>query len=416
MMNTADIRPAPINLAAVNGSSMKDAWATARRILCVRLDNMGDVLMTTPAIRALKAGLKDRHITLLASPAGEAVARMVPDVDAVITFDAPWMKGTGSGERKIGVDRDRAVRALVRAGRFDAAVIFTAYSQSPLPAAYFCYLAGIPLRLAHCRENPYDMLTDWVAETEPAAEIRHEVQRQLDLVAAVGCHTADQRLSFAVRDATCREIRRLLGAQGLDFGRPWVLVHTGATAESRRYPSALFAQAIRLLADAGCQIVLAGTAREIPAVAEIQGLAGVPSLSVAGQLDLAGLGAATLLADVVVSNNSGPAHLAAAIGTPLVDLYALTNPQHTPWMVRHTLLYHEVPCKFCYKSVCPQGHHACLRRVEPSRVAEAVIALLPFGMRALIADTVPARTDVSPLPGGRPRVPFHQAPCAGSGS
>lgn len=415
-MNQATINPVAINPAAINGTSMKEAWASARRILCVRLDNMGDVLMTTPAIRALKAGHKDRHVTLLASPAGEAVARMVPDVDAVITFDAPWMKGTGAPERKIGAERDRAVRALLRAGRFDAAVIFTAYSQSPLPAAYFCYLAGIPLRLAHCRENPYDLLTDWVPETEPAGGIRHEVQRQLDLVAAVGCRVADQRLSFAVRDDTCRDVRRLLGVQGLDFARPWVLIHSGATAESRRYPPAQFAQAIRLLADAGCQTVLAGSAREIPAVADIQRMAGVPSLSVAGQLDLAGLGAAILLADVVVTNNSGPAHLAAAVGTPLVDLYALTNPQHTPWMVRHTLLFHDVPCKFCYKSICPQGHHDCLRRVEPARVAEAVIALLPFSMRALISDLVQVRSVEPLIQGGRARVPFDQAPCAGSGS
>jgi ADP-heptose:LPS heptosyltransferase len=371
--------------------------------------------MTTPAIRALKAGLKDRHITLLASPAGEAVAEMIPEIDAVIAFDAPWMKGPGTPERRVGVDRDRAVRALLRSGRFDAAVIFTAYSQNPLPAAYFCYLAGIPLRLAHCRENPYDLLTDWVAESEPAAGVRHEVQRQLDLVAEVGCTVTDRRLSFAVDNATCREVRRLLGLQGLDFGRPWALVHAGATAASRRYPPAQMIQAIRLLVEAGCQVVLAGAAHEIPEVNEIQRGAGVPTISVAGQLDLARLGAAILLADVVLCNNSGPAHLAAAIGTPLVDLYALTNPQHTPWMVRHTLLYHDVPCRFCYKSICPQGHHDCLRRVEPAEVAEAVLALLPMGMRGLISERKQVASHTLVMP-GRARIPIVNAPCAGSGS
>jgi lipopolysaccharide heptosyltransferase II len=394
---------------------MNDNWSAARRILCVRLDNMGDVLMTTPAIRALKAGRADRHVTLLASPAGAAIAKMIPDIDAVIAFDAPWMKGTGAA-RKTAPENDEAVQALLREGAYDAAVIFTVYSQSALPAAYFCYQAGIPLRLAHCRENPYALLTDWVVETEPAKEIRHEVRRQLDLVAEVGCRIDDQRMSFAVRDEACCAVRQMLGALGLDFARPWVLLHSGATAASRRYPPALFARAVRLLAEAGCQTVLAGSADEVDDVAAIQRIADVPTLSVAGRLDLAGLGAAMLLADVVVCNNSGPAHLAAAIGTPLVELYALTNPQHTPWMVRHTLLFHDVPCKFCYKSVCPQGHHDCLRRVDPARVAEAVLALLPFSMRWMIADIAAARSPIPVLSESRSAATLDKASCVGSAS
>lgn len=390
---------------------MSGSWGDVRRVLCVRLDNMGDVLMTTPAIRALKAGRPDRHITLLASPAGAAVARMIPDIDDIVVFDAPWMKagaGDASGEQ------DRTLHAMLRAGRYDAAVIFTVYSQSALPAAYACYLAGIPRRLAHCRENPYALLTDWVAETEPQARVRHEVERQLDLVAAVGAHTTDRRLAFAVADEACREMRRRLAAEGLDFARPWVLVHAGASAPSRRYPAGHFAEAIRRLVEAGCQVVLAGANAELAETRTIQHLAGVPTLSLAGSLDLAGLGAAILLADVVLCNNSGPAHLAAAIGTPLVDLYALTNPQHTPWMVRHALLFHDVPCRFCYKSVCPEGHHDCLRRVEPARVADAVLALLPYGVRGSARTPVhAARPRVHEI---RPGVAIDQASCAGSAS
>ena len=395
---------------------MSAEWKAARRILCVRLDNMGDVLMTTPALRALKAGRKDRHITLLASSSGTAVARMVPEIDAVIPFEAPWMKG-GGAQTVDASGQDDAVRTRVATGGFDAAVIFTAYSQSPLPAAYFCYLAGIPLRLAHCRENPYRLLTDWVAETEPAGGVRHEVQRQLDLVGHVGCHVANQRLSFVVRDEACQRVRRLLAAQGLDFTRPWVLLHSGATAPSRRYPAAHFAEAIRLLAAGGCQTVLTGSSGEVADVLSIQQQAAVRTWSLAGQLNLAELGAAVFLADVVVSNNSGPAHLAAAIGTPLVDLYALTNPQHTPWQVRHVLLFHDVPCKYCYKSICPQGHQDCLQRVEPQRVAAAVRALQPFSARRTIRDlmqfTPPGR---APAAEACNATSFDRAPCADSES
>ena len=81
-------------------------------------------------------------------------------------------------------------------------------------------------------------------------------------------------------------------------------------------------------------------------------------------------------ASLLVSNNTGAVHVAAAVGTPVVDLYALTNPQHTPWHVPHRVLFHDVPCKYCYKSVCPEGHHNCLRLVEPDRVVDAAAELL----------------------------------------
>jgi ADP-heptose:LPS heptosyltransferase len=205
------------------------SWERAYNVLCVRLDNVGDVLMTTPALRALKEALPGRRITLLASPAGAAAARLVPEIDAVLEFKAPWMKmapGTPAG--------DRALVAALQSARFDAAVIFTVYSQSPLPAAYVCYLAGVPLVLAHCHENPYQLITDWILDPEPHKTVRHEVRRQLDLVAAIGCRPQHERLSLTVPTAARRRARAVLAAAGVEPSRPLVVAHPGATARSRR--------------------------------------------------------------------------------------------------------------------------------------------------------------------------------------
>src|SRR5690242_9829602 len=157
------------------------SWTDAERILCVRLDTLGDVLMTTPAIRALKHASPRRHITLMTSVSGAAAGRLIPEVDDVLVYDAPWMK---AGSRHVAArpDVDLTMIEHLHQRSFDAAIIFTVYSQSALPAAVLCYLAGIPRRLAHCRENPYDLLTHWVRETEPDTRLRHEVRRQLDLV------------------------------------------------------------------------------------------------------------------------------------------------------------------------------------------------------------------------------------------
>jgi hypothetical protein len=209
---------------------MSESWATARNVLCVRLDNLGDVLMTTPAIRALKQSVPGRRVTLLTSRAGAALAPFLPDVDEVIAHDAPWV--SHPAEPPLEADRDFLRRLAEH--RFDSAVIFTVYSQSALPAALFCRLAGIPLRLAHCRENPYRLLTQWVPEPEPQRLVRHEVRRQLDLVANVGCRTEDERLVFRVaNEDRLGAVGKLRGA-GVDIERPVLVVHAGGSGPLAR--------------------------------------------------------------------------------------------------------------------------------------------------------------------------------------
>ena len=349
------------------------AWRDARSVLAVRLDGMGDVLMTTPALRALKDARPDRRLTLLASPAGARVARELPFVDDTLEFRAPWMKHDPPATD--GAASAALVRRL-RKGGFDAAVVFTVCTQSALPCATVLHQAGIARRAAHCRENPYALLTDWVRDSDVdlAAGVRHETARQLDLVRALGVRVRDVRLQFPVGHAARARFRAKAAGAGLDPVRTFIVLHPGATAASRRYPPEAFGEAARLLRARGYEVVLAGGDGDAAAVETIAQCApGVASL--AGQLELAELAALLECATAVVCNNSFPAHLAAAVGTPVVDLYALTNPQHTPWAVLHRVLNHDVECRNCQKSVCPQGHHRCLAGVAPADVVAATLAV-----------------------------------------
>lgn len=358
------------------------SWAEARRVLAVRLDGLGDVLMTTPAIRALGESL-GAEVTLLASPAGAAIAAMVPEIAGVVPYEAPWMKHSALEDAA----RDLAMIEELRRRQFDAAVIFTVCTQSPLPAAMLCHLAGIPLRLAHCRENPYGLLSDRVAEPEASPGARHEVRRQLDLVATVGARASDERLSLRPPPAARRSALAKARAAGLDGQGPWVLVHPGATAESRRYPAEAYGSVVAALRERSLQVVVTGDCSERQLAGAV---AAGRAVVLAGELGLAELCGLIEAAPLVVTNNTGPAHIAAAVGTPVVDLYALTNLQHTPWMAASRVLSREVPCRNCLKSVCPEGHHLCLRGVAPERVVEAALELLAEGGMA-----GPAR------PGGR---------------
>jgi lipopolysaccharide heptosyltransferase II len=349
-------------------------WSTAKHVLCVRLDTIGDVLMTGPALRALRESGARPRITLLTSAPGASVAALMPEVDEAIVYEAPWMKRGGD---RADPAEDRAMIERLRARAFDAAAVFTVRTQSALPAALMCRLADVPLRLAHCRENPYGLLSDHVPEPEPDVPVRHEVRRQLDLVAAVGAAPDDERLSLAVPAEERDRAAALLDELAVDRARPWAVVHPGASAPSRRYPAGSWAEACqRLAGDHGVQLVFTGDRDEAWVVDRVMEAAGIPGRSLAGRIGLPALAGLLEAAPLLLAGNTGPVHLAAAVGTPVVDLYALTNPQHTPWGVPSRVLSHDVPCRWCLKSVCPEGHHLCLRGVTPGEVVAAALELL----------------------------------------
>jgi lipopolysaccharide heptosyltransferase II len=365
-------RVSPVEAIVPRRPARVRPWNGMQRILAIRLDAAGDVLMTTPALRALRA-MHPERLTLLTSTSGSAIAELLPELDDVIEYDAPWMK-EGSAAADPGADR--AFIDGLRAQHFDAAVIFTVHTQSPLPAATMAYLAGIPRRLAHCHENPYDLLTDWVPDPEADQPLRHEVRRQLDLLAHVGIDATDDHLSLHVPDVASRAMRARVEGLGIGLRDPWIVVHPGATAASRRYPPDRFAEVLRRLhVRTGWPIVLTGSRRERRLVDDIRFAADGLGTSLAGQLTTAEMAALVAIAPMLLTNNSLPAHIAAAVGTPVVDLYALTNLQHTPWAVPNRVLSVDVPCKGCRRSVCPLGHNRCLHAVDPRDVVDAILDL-----------------------------------------
>lgn len=349
-------------------------WTGVRRRLAVRLDGAGDVLMTTPALRALRARRPDEHLALLVSPAGAPAAMLLPEVDDVIVYEPPWMPGARSGGP--GPETDLAMAERLRAGGYDGAVIFTVHSQSSLPASMLCHLAGIPRRLAHSHANPYGLLTDWVPEPEPVTPFRHEARRQLDLVGAVGFEADETHLSLRVPPGSVRRIKTMLTRSGVTPGE-FVLVHPGAAAPSRRWPAERFADVARAIsAETGMRIVIAGGPGDEPLTRAVAAAAGPGALDVTGRLTFAEFAALVAQAPLLVANNSAPAHVAAAVGTPVVVVYAMTNVQHGPWQVPSRVVSAEVPCAGCRRSVCPLVHHQCLRSIGPAAVVAAGLDLL----------------------------------------
>ena len=345
-------------------------WPDGWRILCVRPDNFGDVLMTTPAFRALKETFPSCHLTLLTSSIGAAVASMIPELDDVIPFDVPWVASPTESNRDAVVTMANDLKQR----RFDAAVLFTVQSQNPLPSAMLCYLAEIPRVLGHCRENPYRLITDWVPDPEVLVATRHEVKRQLDLIGAVGATTTNTTLSLRIPPDAPDRARQAFLLAGVDSLRPWLLLHPGVSEEKRRYPAESFAEAARqLIRQQDIQVVLTGSRSEQAYAERLREQIGPGAFNLAGMLDLPTLAGLVAEAPVLIANNTGPVHLAAAVGTPVVVLYAKTNPQHTPWQVPCRVLYFDVPAHLRSRNVLLQQFpEPALPTASPDAIAQAV--------------------------------------------
>ncbi|KQQ96598.1 hypothetical protein ASF77_00930 [Massilia sp. Leaf139] len=307
---------------------MTNEWNGAPHLLCVQLGAPADVLACTPALRALRAQCPERRLTLLAAPAGAALAPCLPDVDAALAYAAPWTEGGIAATP--GTHLDWISR--LAAERFDGAVIFTRPGRSALPAALLCRLAGILLRAGWCRDDPSGLLTHWIADPEPGALRRHAVQRQLDLVRHLGAETADERLAFVPSNADAAAMRKRLQAAGIDPARRWLALHPGAGAQARRYAPQQWSELIAALhARIGCPFVLTGSARDLAALDAIATPLGAQVHVLAGEVGIGELGALLAQASLVVSSNAESTQLAAAVGTPVVSL--LADPEYAPWQV-----------------------------------------------------------------------------------
>src|SRR3989440_7544302 len=211
-----------------------ERWQKARRILAVRLDNLGDVLVTTPALHAIKASLPQASLTLLASPVGAQVAHLDPDIDEVLVYEAPWMDPW----HRLPQDsrREQHIIDTIRERAFDGAIIFTSFRQSSLPAAYLCYLANIPLRLAVSIDGPGSLLT---TRHKHPVHTMHEVERGLDLVSALGISTTERDLVLKVPDEAVADVMNPVptgAVHGLNERHPLVVVHPGCSMPARTYP------------------------------------------------------------------------------------------------------------------------------------------------------------------------------------
>ena len=341
-----------------------------RRVLAVRLDSAGDMLLTGPALRAMAAGADE--LLVLAGPLGEEAARLLRDVHDVLGWRCPWIDADPS---PVDVCDVRTLVRRLADLRVECACVFTSFRQSPLPTALLLRLPEVPRIEVISYDYPGALL-----------DVRHRVredlpepERALSLASAAGfpLPTGDDG-RLAVR-------RPLPDMAGQVPARRYVVVHPGASAPARAWPAYRFGETVRCLESAGWPVLITGSPGEAALADDVA--AGTHATVLAGRTSLPELAAVLAGAAAVVVANTGPAHLAAAVGTPVVSLFAPTVPavKWAPYRVPHVLLGDQhAPCRDTRATVCPTPGHPCLTSVTARDVEAAVshLAGLPDGASA----------------------------------
>lgn len=350
---------------------MSHLLSRASRILVLRPDNIGDVVMTGPALRALKRALPTSHLTLLASHGGAQAAPLLPWVDSVFATRTLWQD---LGHLPFDPEREWALVDRLQAGAYDAAVILTSFSQSPHAPALLCALAGIPIRLGEAKEDGQGVLT-FAAPALP--DETHQVERNLRLLEAAGIPVDDRRLAVRVPEADTVHAAALLAERGLSPGDGYLLLSPWASCPSRTYFPERFAQAARLLAgETGLPVVLSGAPRDQERREPLLEALGPWGIDLVGLTTVTELAALVAGARLVLANDSLPMHLADATRAPGLILYSGTEYE-SQWQPRHSpnqLLRRPTPCCPCYAFICPYNLE-CLD-FSAAEVAEAGLALL----------------------------------------
>jgi len=334
-------------------------------VLVTRLDNLGDVLLAGPTIRAAREAGHPVH--LLCGPRGRAAADLLPGVDQVLVHRTPWIDPDPVPVRR--TDADCLVAEVRRLGVSDALILGSSH-QSPLPLALLLRWAGVQRIAAVSHEHAGSLLDVRI----PGDPDQHEVDRNLSVAAALDFpRPADDRLAVRVpgAEALDRSVRRFAE------GQPYVVLHPGATAPARTLGASRWADVARALVAAGRRLVVTGIREERRLTARAAG--DHPSvLDLGGRTTLRGLAAIIAGAEAFVSGNTGPMHLAAAVGTPTVAIFAPTVPleRWRPWRVHHIALGDQsVPCAGCRSRRCPLPRQDCLAGVHPEDVVVAVETL-----------------------------------------
>jgi lipopolysaccharide heptosyltransferase II len=348
-----------------------------RKILVIQMNSIGDVLMTTPAIRSLKNSFPGADIDVVTRPHVVSLLEDNPDVNAVLGCADRFWRSIFTGFR----DYRTSVETLkeLKQTRYDLCT-----DLGGTPGSIACALiAGSANTVGperSFRSGFFRYTTSWFYRTVNQ-EKEHILQKYLEITVALGGAVVEEEEKLYISAENRREADEFLKSQGLE-DRSFVVMHVGAKWPPKRWPKEHFARLIGMLySEAALITVLVGAVPDMSSLTAIRDESGVPETVLAVGMPLQVTGEIISRAVVFIGNDSGPAHMAASVGTPLVVLFGPTDPAACAPISKNKIILHDKiscwPCILYFRrDTCEKGTNICLERIKPERVFEAVNALI----------------------------------------
>lgn len=339
------------------------------RILIVQTAFLGDIVMTTPLLRELRRAHPRARLSLLTTPLGAELLGGSAPLDELLVLDKAWTTASGLGSY---------LRLLWRLGRRQFEVAIAA--QRSVRTGLLLCCSGAPLRVGFAGAPgawAYNRRVRWDPE-------RHAIQRYLALAAPAGGEPdrADPTPRLVPDPSAVRQVEALLASSGLDGGRALLCVAPGSARRTKRWLPEGFAGVVAGARSRGLWPVLVGSRHERELCAAIATRAQARATVLAGQLEVREFVALVAQARALIGNDSGPAHVAAAVGTPVVSVFGPTAPQqgYAAFGMRSRVVEHpDLACRPCSSHgprVCPAGHFRCMREVTADQVLGELDRLL----------------------------------------
>jgi lipopolysaccharide heptosyltransferase II len=346
-----------------------------QHILVIRLDLIGDLVLSLTVVQALKRTYPNAELDLLATPASADV--VAPLAGAMFTYDPNiWRRPKTLFQPKNWRDLQTLLHRL-HERNYDLAI--SVYGQW---AAILSVLSGAKRRLGFGRESYPGLMTDSVPGRHwRLGDNKHEVDYCLDLAQAAGAIVtpADRIPHLSVDPQSTQQIEQLLRQEGWQDDKPLIACHISSNnGQSKRWPLPYWATLLdRLIREEGVQIVLTGAPSDLPLVENVICRMREHPINLAGKTSLPQLAALLKHANLLISGDSGPIHIASALGTPTVGLYGPTNPALTgPVSPNATVLRSPIWCSPCYNTIDPADCRfyttQCMKNITPTQVFEVV--------------------------------------------
>jgi heptosyltransferase-1 len=334
-----------------------------KNILVIKLSAIGDVIHTLPAVHALRQNNPNARITWIVEKPSYDLLTNNPDIDEIIVFEKPKFK-TWSGLWKHAPEFSR----LLKAHRFDLAIDF----QGLFKSAAISLLSSASKRVGYCNMRE---MSQWVSQ--PVCGIHrdgHVIDRYLDVVRGLGGQVDEVQFPVHITDEEAAQAKKIACDAGLNLGEPYAVLAPGTNWPTKCWPAERFAELADKLQADGVRSVVVGGPGDQALAEEIQSNCQASPVDVTGRTSLKQLSYLTKKSAVFVGGDTGPMHLAVAVGTPVVALFGPTDPaRNGPYQGRKCIIRPARPCLNCWKRKCEQ---VCLGTIEVTTVLDAVKSLL----------------------------------------